>query len=385
MKIAYFYPHFARLAGTERVLIDKMNYLANQEGVEVLMVTYEQGSHPVAYPLSSKVNHIDLDIRFYQLYQCNTLIRLFKWHRYSKLLKRRFNQLMEDIQPEIVVATTYHGNILTLVNACPTSFVKVLESHIDKCYIHNKDPENKHNWRTWLRSIYDMNVLNREARKFDALVALHATDAEDWSHYLKAWAIPNIVHLNETGRYCDLDSKRVIFVGRLNYQKGIPDLIQIWKIVHTRHPDWRLDMYGDGDVRKIPATKEERMQMNIHVHTPDNAIFERYLESSLFVLTSFYESFGLVMPEAMSCGLPVVAFDCPTGPANIITDGVDGFLIRNRDIGLFADKLCSLMKSADLRHSMSKAAIKSSRRYSADLIMAQWMSLFKDLLASSHS
>lgn len=385
MKIAYFYPHFARLAGTERVLIDKMNYLANQEGVEVLMVTYEQGSHPVAYPLSSKVCHIDLDARYYQLYQYNTLVRLFKWHRYSKLLKRRFNQLMEDVQPDIVVATTYHGNILTLINACPTNFVKVLESHIDKCYVHNKDPENKHNWRTWLRSIYDMNVLNREARKFDVLVALHASDAEEWFHYLKALAIPNIVHLNETGRYCDLESKRVIFVGRLNYQKGIPDLIQIWKIVHARHPDWCLDMYGDGDVRKIPATEEECMQMNIHVHAPDNAIFERYLESSLFVLTSLYESFGLVMPEAMSCGLPVVAFDCPTGPANIITDGVDGFLIRNRDIDLFADKLCLLMNSSDLRRSMSKAAIQSSQRYSADRIMAQWMSLYKELLASRQS
>ena len=69
MKVAYIYPHFISLAGTERVLINKMNYLADKAGIDVMMVTYEQGSHPIAYPLSSKVNHIDLDIRFYSLYQ----------------------------------------------------------------------------------------------------------------------------------------------------------------------------------------------------------------------------------------------------------------------------------------------------------------------------
>ena len=383
MKISYVYPQFARLAGTERVLIDKMNYLADQEGMEVMMVTYEQGTHPYAYPLSPKVKHVDLDVRFYSLYQHNAIVRYYKWLQYSKLLKRRFNQLMADEKPDIVIATTYHGNILTMIDDCPTHFIKVLESHIDKRFVHNNDPENQRRLTTWLRSIYDMKVLNCKARKFDVLVAIHAKDAEEWSHFLKTQTISNIVHLNETGRYCNFESKRVIFVGRLNYQKGLPDLIRIWKIVHERHSDWHLDMYGDGDIQIIPATAEERSQMNIHVHGADSAIFNHYLESSIFVLTSIYESFGLVMPEAMSCGLPVVAFDCPSGPANIITDGVDGYLIKGRDVNLFADKLCQLIASPDLRRSMGNAAIQSSQRYSADRIMAQWMSLFKELLKPS--
>jgi glycosyltransferase involved in cell wall biosynthesis len=86
------------------------------------------------------------------------------------------------------------------------------------------------------------------------------------------------------------------------------------------------------------------------------------------------------MPEAMSCGLPVVAFNCPSGPANIITDGVDGFLILERDINSFANKLCQLIESIDLRKEMSQAAILSSQKYSANKIMGQWVDLFNELV-----
>ena len=96
-------------------------------------------------------------------------------------------------------------------------------------------------------------------------------------------------------------------------------------------------------------------------------------------MTSAYEPFGLVLPEAMSCGIPVVAFDCPYGPSDIITDGKDGFLIRNNDIHDFAEKVCLLMDKPDLRKKMGKAGIVSSRRYEAKLIMPQWVQLFQSL------
>ena len=365
MIIAYIYPQYAHLAGTERVLIDKMNYLADNAGVEVFMITYEQGTHPIAYPLSPKVRHIDLDVRFYILYKRNCFIRLCKWNVFSRLLKKRFNQIIAEIKPDIVVTTTFHGIIMSMIASCPYKFSKVLESHIDKRFVHNNDPVNLRNWTTRLRSIYDMYVLNRVSCNFDVVVSLNNRDADDWSKKMRSIVIPNIVHLNNTGRYSKLDSKRVIFVGRYNFQKGIPDLFKVWKLVFKKHPDWNLDLYGDGDVQSIPYTDCERLSMNIHVHKPNKDILERYIESSILVVTSLYEPFGLVMPEAMSCGLPVVAFDCPSGPANIITDGVDGFLVKDRNIGMFAEKVCQLIDSYDLRASMGRAAICSSQRYSA--------------------
>ena len=121
------------------------------------------------------------------------------------------------------------------------------------------------------------------------------------------------------------------------------------------------------------------MNNNIHIHEPESTILKRYCESSILLLTSIYEPFGLVLPEAMSCGLPVVAFDCPYGPAEIITDGVDGFLVKGRDVNEFANRVCQLIEDPNLRIQMGRAAIKSSQRFRADLIMPQWQNLFSDL------
>ena len=385
MKIVYVYPKFTTLAGTERVLIDKMNYLANQEGIEIIVLTHEQGQHSFVYPLSCKVTHIDLDVRFYSLYKYNTIVRFLKKIKYKKSLVERFNKFMRDSRPDIVITTTYHSYLVSMIGSCPIPFKKVLESHIDKRYIHSNDPANYLSCKKLLHSFYDMFVLVSYSKRYNLLVALNESDADDWSKYLKTKIISNIVHLNSTGRFSELNANRVIFVGRYTHQKGIPDLFKIWEIVVERHPEWHLDLYGDGDVKEIPYSEEDRLQKNIHVHQPDANIFERYLESSVFVLTSLFETFGLVMPEAMSCGLPVIAFDCPSGPANIINDGVDGYLIKNRDIGDFAEKLCQLIEFPLLRHEMGKAAIQSSQRYSTEQVMPQWIRLFQELIMPSQS
>ena len=383
MKIVYVYPKFTTFAGTERVLIDKMNYLSSQEGVIVYVITYDQGSHSFAFPIASTIIHIDLNICFYKLYKYNYVKRFFKWLKYRKLLRNNFVQLMANIEPDIVVAITYYPQIMALISACPGHFKKVLESHIDKCYLHSNDPMIKNNYIKRALGRWKMEYLNREACKFDILVSLHQEDAYEWSKYLSTKVIINVVHLNDTGRYSNQDSKHIIFVGRYTIQKGIPDLFRIWQIVFQKHPDWHLDLYGDGEVREIPYTEEYWNNNNIHVHPSDPDVFLRYIESSIFVLTSLYEPFGLVIPEAMSCGLPVIAFDCPYGPAEIINDGVDGYLIKNRAIDKFAEKLCKLIDSPQLRIEMGKAAIQSSQRYSADKIMPQWLNLFNELMNKS--
>ena len=126
----------------------------------------------------------------------------------------------------------------------------------------------------------------------------------------------------------------------------------------------------------------EKMKEDIHVYEPSADIMNKYKENSILLLTSLYEPFGLVLPEAMSCGLPVIAFDCPYGPSDIITDGVDGFLIKNRDIEMFADKVCQLIENEELRRRMGKNGIISSQRYRADVIMPKWISLFEELTSA---
>ena len=380
MKIVYVYPQFALRAGTERILIDKMNHLAEQDGYEVVMLTYEQGSHPLAFDLSPRVKHVDLDIRFYPLFSHSLPVRFYHWIRLNRQLQKSYDTFMAEFKPDIVVCTTYYANILSMIVACPTPAALVLESHIDKRFILSNAPENQQTKLRWLHNIYHMTVIQRKVRHFDILVALSQTDAREWSRYIrKTKIITNVVHLNDTNQYSSQDNKRCIFVGRYVEQKGLPDMFKAWQIVHQKHPDWHLDLYGDGYLREQLVAEADRLQANIHVHPSDSHIFERYMESSVFLLTSLYEPFGLVMPEAMSCGLPVVAFDCPSGPASIITDGVDGFLVLKRDMRLFAERLCTLIEDEDLRQRMSRAAIQSSQRFSANHIMPQWESLFYEL------
>ena len=190
--------------------------------------------------------------------------------------------------------------------------------------------------------------------------------------------------MNEESVYSDCSSKSVIFVGRIAKQKDIGALIDIWTIVNQKHPDWELHIYGGyGDQSDYIQTRLKSLNLNIYIHEPTVDIFKEYINSSILLLTSLYEPFGLVLPEAMSCGLPVVAFDCPFGPADIITDSVDGFLIHNRNIAEFADKVCLLMSDEQLRKRMGNAGVKSSQRYKASLIMPKWDYLFKMLKENS--
>ena len=382
MKILYAYPKFTNAAGTERILIDKINYFADKKGYEVLVLTYEQGQHSFIYPISHNARHIDLGVRYCELYNYGRLSRFFKWKLYDRLLKKRFSKVVHDYHPDIVITTTYFVNLLSAISSCKVPFIRVLESHIDRRYILSNNPLNKTNFLHWLRTWFEMRGLLSKSSCFDVLVALNRNDAQDWSGYLKSVIIENLVHLNPMGRLCSHQSKHAIFVGRYTWQKGVDDLLKIWNIVYSKYPDWHLDMYGEGDLSDYLLKEAARLQANIHVNLPTSNIFDKYLNSSLLLMTSNYEPFGLVMPEAMSCGLPVIAFDCPSGPANIISDGVDGYLIKNRDISLFADRVCSLIESPALRMKMGQSAIDSSTRFSPENIMPQWESLFQKLVAT---
>lgn len=380
MKIVYVYPVFTQLAGTERVFTDKMNYLAEHANYDITLLTYEQGSHSFPFPLSSKVNHIDLNVRFFHLYRYWRLVRWYKQWKLNRALRHKFNILMKEINPDIVIAPTYYVKVLKMIAKCPCKFVKILESHIDKRYVYANDEENGKGGLSYVRSKYDTIVVNKLASKFDLLVALSPEDAKDWSRYLKTIVIPNVVNIQRE-RISDLNNKRVVFAGRLVEQKGISFLLKIWERVHSLYPDWQLDIYGEGRLRD-KTTDEQFLKLNIHVYGPTSCILDKFCESSIFVLTSVYEPFGLVLPEAMSCGLPVVSFDCDYGPRKIISNGVDGFLVPVGDTDKFAERVCQLIEDPQFRQKMGSAGIRSSQRYSPDNIMPQWISLFEEVLSS---
>ena len=375
MKILYVTDALAIWAGTERIIVDKANYLAEQYGYSVHIVTANQGEHPVAYPLHPSVIHQDFGIRFHLQYQYGGIKRFIKSRQMNRLYKERLGAYIQSFQPDLIISVfeNYNRYIFKRKGNIPL----IYESHMS-CQV------KQFSSNSIIEHVRDY-IYKRWLKKADVIIALTDGDAVEWekinSHVC---VIPDMVSLNPTPTYSDCEAKSVIFVGRFSKQKDMRSLLKIWELVYQRHPDWQLHMYaGYGDEDKKMKSHIEEMGKGIVFHEPTSDIFNKYKESSMLLLTSIFEPFGLVMPEAMSCGLPVVAFDCPYGPSLIIEDGKDGFLIKNRDIHAFADKVCQLIEDAPLRKAMGLRAITSSQRFSADKIMPMWKRLFEELVSHS--
>ena len=212
------------------------------------------------------------------------------------------------------------------------------------------------------------------------MVLLTQHDANSWDGLAKTVVIPNSLPFYPPhGSSCE--NKQVIFVGRLNEQKGLEYLVDTWMKVNQKHPDWVLHVFGDGEQKQLllQMIKEAGLECAIIVNQPTPMIMEMYLESSIFLLTSRFEGFGMVIIEAMICGLPVVSFDCPWGPADIIRDGEDGFLVEYLNTDEAAQRVCQLIESAMLRKNMGVKARLNVQRYNRDVVMKQWIDLFKSL------
>lgn len=372
MKILYIYRSLAVWGGIERILVDKMNFMAECYGQDVYLLTSDQGTHPITYHLSDVVHHEDLDIRFYQQYRFYGLRRLMvawkKTRQYHHLLADR----LRKIQPDIIICTTADriGTIAKLKGNAPL----VVESH-SIC------TRTLNHGRNWLhRKLYRYRFL-RYLSKADIIVALTKGDAKEWQKYHpQVTVIPNFIHSHEL-HISDLSSKKAILVGRFDYQKRVQDAIRIWKIVRERHPDWTLEVYGDGDMHQEISVLASSVG-GVVIHQPTSQIFQAYQECSFLLSTSLFEPFGLIIPEAMSCGLPVVAFDCPYGPGDLIMDEKDGYLIKDRNFNAFAERICELIENPELCKTMGKTALISSHRYTAEQIMPLWQQLMSMLIPS---
>lgn len=372
MKVVYIYHALAIRGGIERVWVEKMNQLVRLYQYDVYLLTYNQGDHPVPFILDSRVHHIDLKVRTHQKYSYSGWKRISMGYRLRKLFCKKVSEAFATIRPDVIMAI--NSPELPLILQVRGNIPVVLESH---CGYDEHFKTRK--WPPLLRSL----ALRRCLNEMNAIVTLTEQDARKWrQHFNNVLVIPNVASLNPLGRYSDCKAKRVIFVGRLAAQKGLPDLFAIWRIVHQRQPDWQLDIYGDGELKEQVQREIEQAHANINLHPSVNDIFSCYVCSSIFVLTSVYEPFGLVIPEAMSCGLPVVAFDCD-GPRSIITDGSDGFLVRDRSIPDFADRVCRLIDDEALRRQMGTNAIQSSQRFTSEHIMPQWKSFYESVANAS--
>lgn len=225
-----------------------------------------------------------------------------------------------------------------------------------------------------------MNNLLDKLKQLNRLVVLTEQDKASWVELNNVIAIPNPLPFSSL-IVSSQESKRVIAVGRYCHEKGYDNLFRAWAKVQNTCPDWQLVVFGDGDrtvyEQMIDALSLDRNRCILKGRTSD--IQTEYVNSSLAVCSSRFEGFGLSIVEAMSCGLPVVSFDCPWGPRSIISDKEDGILVDNGNVNLLAEFLIMLMQDDNTRKNMSAKAVKNVRRFRIEHIAKQWKELFEEI------
>lgn len=362
MHIVYIAQDITNSGGTERVLSVKANYLV-KKGYKISIIVERISREIPFFHFDSAINIYDLSI---------------KSKKDKKLFLKKLDDKLNTIKPDILVSL---GLSLTLYAAessysCP----KFLEWHFAKYkakrFFYKTD---QYKLGRFIANLYYSKRRNA-IKKYDLFITLTNEDRIDWNN-----VNPNTITISnpitiDTHHYPTLKEKRVITVGRLAKQKGYDLLIDIWKEITRQYPDWTLSIYGHGEKQNKlqQQINKNGLQDVVKLEGTSSSISEIYTQASIFAFTSIYEGQGLVLIEAMHSGLPTIAYACKCGPREIITDGIDGYLIEMGDKADYVEKLSRLISDENLRIEMSKKARSNTNRYKLDQIMQQWINLFKN-------
>lgn len=378
MKIIYCTHSTCNPGGMERVLLNKVTYLSQLSGWKVAVVTTDQHQRPPFYPFPEKVRMTDLGINYSEDNGKGAWKKITGYLRKRKEHKRKLTALLLKEKPDIVVSL--YPSESSFIPDIKDGSKKVLELHYCKFFRLQYGRKGLLGWIDKLRTRQDEQIV----RRFDKFVVLTNEDRGYWGNLPNIEVIPNAaMHVSDA--YSDVMNKRVIAVGRLDYQKGFDRLVQAWQLVrHTgKFTDWKLDIFGQGEWREMlqQMIDKAELQDSVRLNRPTKQIGEEYVKSDMLVMSSNYEGFPMVMIEAMACGLPVVSFDYKCGPKDIIQPGINGLLVPNGDIQALADAMMKVMEDEAYRKMLSLNARKVVDTYSEQAVMSQWIRLFTSITA----
>lgn len=351
MRILYVIEGISTPGGLERIVTDKMNALAEQ-GADLHLLTVWQGHDIPSYPLDDRVIRYTLDI-------AKPKSRLSLPFTLAKVLDK-YNKSLSLIRPDIIIH--YRAIGAFLIGYGHTTARTIFESHGVRW-------SNNHIW-----------LYPRMERHVSTIVCLTKADRQEYlrQHRCKdVRVIPNFTTITPISTP-DYTRKRCLFVGRLCPEKDIDRLFRLWAEITRLHPDWSLDLYGQGEletqIRHQISVTPTLHNVTLHPHTTD--IAAEYARGGILLLSSKTEGFPLSILEAMQCALPVVSVDCPSGPSDLIADGITGYCTPYHDDQAFVHAVSTLINDITLRTAMGQHAQQHAQQYSRPHIMQMWTELF---------
>ncbi|WP_244301873.1 glycosyltransferase family 4 protein [Microbispora triticiradicis] len=370
--------HANGVGGTVRTVFNLAGHLARTHDVEIVSVVRERAEPSFPVPPGVRVRYLDdrlprrkgLLSRFpsrlvpkdeaaYHWFTLRTdlkLVRYIRSRRRGILIGTRpgLNLIAARFAPpEIITVAQEHGNLSSHQPLVRKQIVRRYSRHDAVVTLTQAD------LRTYERSF------DKARRERPAVLA----------------QVPNATPRLDGG-LSPLTAKTVVSVGRLTWGKGYDLLIRAWAHVAGRHPDWTLRIHGGGPrLEKLQASIDRRgLTERVFLEGPADNVGAVLADASMFVLSSRHEGMPMVILEAMSKGLPVVSYDCPTGPKEMISHGRDGLLVKPQKIHALADAICTLIEDEDLRREMGANALATAARYDLDVIGARWENLLSGLV-----
>ena len=363
--------------GIERCISMLANALCDQYEVEIIS-TYKLYDQP-AFLLDERIQirYLLLDMKpnqqeFFQALKSFHILKAYKEYRKArqilKLKKKKMIEAIQNCDSDMIISTRdIHNKWLGKYGKKET--IKI-------GWEHNHPHGNQKYAKKIIKSVQNL----------DALVVVSPELKEFYGPKIKCPClyIPNAIE-DIPKKVSERTEKRLISVGRLSIEKGYTDLMDVFDIVHQQYPDWHLDIIGDGIER---STIEQKIKQNgleqvvtLHGFQDKTYINQWLSNSSIYVMASHTESFGIVLLEAFSYGLPCVAFDSAEGANLLISNNWDGYLISNRDKNQMAKRICELIQNQNRRIIMGDNGRKKAEKYQIKEIKKEWISLLeKDLL-----
>lgn len=383
MKVVYCLMDSTSSGEIERSVCCKANYLADVVGYEVTILTTDKKNESNFYEFSPKIKLVNLEIDYSDVDDMSFFVKRLTLIKKKKLHKERLATILLSLKPDITIST--YGHEFSLLAKLQHGGKKIVEMHFCRSY---KKIEYNNRSRGSLKRIFTLLTERKKQsyiKKYDSVIVPTKKDKEEWGNSSNIEILPSPASLYpaECAKY---DIKRVISVGQLSSMNHYNLLVEAWSQLITKHSDWKLSIYGDGEEKVFleGLIKEKGIynQVSICSDIPDLEI--EYIKSSIFITPYLYTACGLTIMDAMACGLPSIMFNCwDNDPQGVLRHGEDGLLVKGEDINKLSDAILLLIEDQVLRKEMGENARENVQRFLPERVMPRWVTLFEQVTGTS--